>query len=236
MRYRSSNKLWYWIGCIEFTKTHIYTAPAVTGPWKLSSTLNKCYYDCGLLIDDDDLMYVVYGIKDINIAQLSSDGLSEARSQQVFRAPLGVSQMEGNRMYKRNGIYYVLSDQPEPNITYIWKAANPWGPWSYKVLQERIGLPISGGGTPHQGSLIQTQSGDWYFMSFSWSYPAGRMPVLAPIIWGSDNFPILTTVSGRWGASYPNPLPIQYVPSWTGTDNFRGPMLGEAWEWNSRIP
>lgn len=125
MRYRSSNKTWYWIGCIEFTKTHIYTAPDVTGPWTLRSTLNKCYYDCGLLIDDDDLMYVVYGNKDISISQLSSDGLSEVKAQQVFTAPAGVSQMEGNRMYKRNGTYDVLSDQPGPSITYIWKATNP---------------------------------------------------------------------------------------------------------------
>lgn len=58
------------------------------------------------------------------------------------------------------------------------------------------------------------------------------MPVLAPITWGSDEFPILTTVDGRWGVSYPNPLPTQYVPSWIGTDTFRGPKLGVAWEWN----
>ena len=232
MRYRKTNDLWYWIGCIEFTRTYIYTAPAVTGPWTLKSTLNKCYYDCGLLIDDDDLMYVVYGNKNISIAQLSSDGLSEAKSQQVLTAPSGISQMEGNRMYKRNGIYYVLNDVPGPSITYIWKAINPWGPWSYKVLQKGIGSPITGGGTPHQGSLIETQSGDWYFMSFTWSYPAGRIPVLAPITWGSDDFPILTTVNGRWGVSYPNPLPIKYVPAWTGIDTFRGPKLGVAWEWN----
>jgi beta-xylosidase len=75
LRYRASNGPWYWIGCIEFSKTYIYTAPAVTGPWTLRSTLNKCYYDCGLLIDDDDSMYVVSGRNNITMAQLSADGL-----------------------------------------------------------------------------------------------------------------------------------------------------------------
>jgi len=59
------------------------------------------------------------------------------------------------------------------------------------------------------------------------------MPVLAPITWGIDGFPILTTNSGGgWGASYPMPLSASSVPSWTGTDSFSGTSLGPAWEWN----
>lgn len=61
MRYRKSNDKWYWFGCIESGKTYIHTAPEATGPWNLASTLNTCFYDAGLLIDDDDIMYVAYG-------------------------------------------------------------------------------------------------------------------------------------------------------------------------------
>lgn len=61
MRYRKSNNLWYWIGCIEYTTTYVYTASSVTGPWTKRATISTCYYDAGLLIDDDDTMYVAYG-------------------------------------------------------------------------------------------------------------------------------------------------------------------------------
>ena len=56
MRYRESNGLWYWIGCIEYSTTYVWTAPSVIGPWKQAATIAICYYDCGLLIDDDDTM------------------------------------------------------------------------------------------------------------------------------------------------------------------------------------
>jgi beta-xylosidase len=56
LRYRKSNGLWYWIGCVEYSTTYIWTSPSVTGPWTQAATLSTCYYDCGLLIDDDDTM------------------------------------------------------------------------------------------------------------------------------------------------------------------------------------
>jgi beta-xylosidase len=39
--YHSSKKTWYWGGCIEFSKTYIYSASSVTGPWTKLTTLNK---------------------------------------------------------------------------------------------------------------------------------------------------------------------------------------------------
>jgi len=49
---------------------------------------------------------------------------------------------------------------------------------------------------------------------------------------GSDGFPVLETVNGAWGSSYPMPLPEHAMPSWTGVDTFKGTSLGPAWEWN----
>jgi len=233
MRYRKSTGLWYWIGCIDFWTSYVYTAPAVTGPWTRAAQINKCYYDCGLHIDDDDTMYIVYGGTNVSVSQLAPDGLSEVRSQGVFGAStLGIDGIEGNRMYKRNGYYYVLDDHPG-DTTYIWKSTSPWGPYTSKILVMNIASPVPSGGAPHQGSLVQTPTGQWYYMSFTWAYPAGRMPVLAPITWGSDGFPVLTADSnGGWGASYAYPLPAHPLAAWTGTDTFQGKSLGVAWEWN----
>ncbi|KAH8880979.1 glycosyl hydrolase family 43 protein [Thozetella sp. PMI_491] len=223
MRYRKSSGLWYWIGCIDFWNTFIYTATNVTGPWTRAAQLpgGTCYYDCGLLIDDDDTMYVVYGATNVSVAQLAADGRSQVKTQNVFGASaVGEDGIEGNRMYKINGTYYILDDHPG-DTTYIWKSSSPWGPYTSKILAKSVQSPVPNGGAPHQGSLVVTAKGDWYYMSFTWAYPAGRMPVLAPVTWGSDGFPTLVVDSqGGWGATYPMPLPSSPRPSWTGTDMF----------------
>src|SRR5690606_25473911 len=75
LNYRPSNGTFYWIGCVEFNRTYVYTATSVEGPWTKRSRINNCYYDAGLLIDTDDTMYVAYGNGTISVAQLTPDGL-----------------------------------------------------------------------------------------------------------------------------------------------------------------
>lgn len=62
-------------------------------------------YDCGLHIDDDDKMYVVYGIDYIMIAELDIDRLSQGSTRQVLAAPDGVGHLEGNRIHKKDDTY-----------------------------------------------------------------------------------------------------------------------------------
>ena len=86
---------------------------------------------------------------------------------------------------------------------------------------------------PHQGGLVQTQAGDWWYMAFTDAYPGGRVPTLAPITWTND-WPTLQTVNGRWGAQYnkPNITTTKTVASMIGKDTFAGTKLGPRWEWN----
>lgn len=218
LRYRESNGLWYWIGCTNFWNTWVFTAEDVTGPWTKAAQFESglCYYDLGLLIDDNDDLYVAYASGEVHVAQLAADGLSPIRDENVFNATdAGAADMEGNRMYQINGTYYILNDEPSGGRTFIWKSDSPWGPWEYKVLVDNNTPPLEGGTTPIQGSLVETSEGDWYFMSFTWAYPAGRLPVLAPITWGDDGFPVLVEGgNGGWGAEYPLPLPAEPLGSW----------------------
>ncbi|AEO61672.1 glycoside hydrolase family 43 protein [Thermothelomyces thermophilus ATCC 42464] len=189
LRYRESTGLWYWIGCTNFWRTWVFTAPAPEGPWTRAGDFGDgvCFYDNGLLVDDDDTMYVVYthdGGKRVNVTQLSADGLSAVRTETVLvPEQAGVDALEGNRMYKIDGRYYILNDHPG-TTAYVWKSDSPWGPYEGKALADNVASPLPGGGAPHQGSLVPTPSGAWYFMSFTWAYPSGRLPVLAPI----DNY------------------------------------------------
>ncbi|MDG4830800.1 family 43 glycosylhydrolase [Solwaraspora sp. WMMD1047] len=234
LNYRPSNRTFYWAGCIDFDNTYIYTATSVEGPWTRHATIDNCYFDAGLLVDDNDTMYVAYGNTTISVAQLSADGRSQVRSQQVFSTPSNPGVLEGARFYKRNGSYYIWLTRPA-NGQYVLKANNPFGPYEMRQVLLDLPGPISGGGVPHQGGLVQTQNGDWYYMSFIDAYPGGRVPALAPVSWTADGWPVLQTVNGRWGANYPYPnvpRPPRQVKPMTGTDTFAGSTLGPQWEWN----
>jgi beta-xylosidase len=231
--YRKSNSTYYWLGCTEFNRTYVYTAPAVDATWTKKARINGCYYDAGLLIDDDDTMYVAYGNSTISVAQLNADGTAQVRAQQVFQTPSSVGTLEGARFYKRNGYYYIWLTRPA-NGQYVLRSSSPFGPYEMREVLLNLPGPISGGGVPHQGGLVQTQAGDWWYMAFTDAYPGGRVPTLAPITWTADGWPTLQTVNGRWGATYnrPNITTSKTVASMIGRDTFAGPTLGHRWEWN----
>ncbi|NUR71488.1 MAG: family 43 glycosylhydrolase [Hamadaea sp.] len=232
--YRASNSTYYWLGCVEFNRTYVYTASAVDGSWTKRSQINNCYYDAGLLVDDNDTMYVAYGNTNISVAQLSADGLSQVRTQQVYSSPSNIGTLEGSRFYKRNGSYYIFVTKPA-NGQYILKSSSPWGPYEVHQVLLNMPGPVSGGGVPHQGGLVQTQNGDWYYMAFVDAYPGGRIPVMAPITWTADGWPVITTVNGGWGSSYPSPnlpTPPRTVNPMIGSDSFTTATLGPQYEWN----
>ena len=231
MRYRASNKTWYWYGCIEYGGTYVFTSSSPTGPWKQAAKISTCYYDAGLLIDDNDTMYIAYGNTQLSVAQLSADGLSQVKTQVVYNTPSSIGVLEGSRMYKKDGAYYIFVTKPANGQYVLRSTSGPFGPYTVKQLLLNLGSPIPSGGVPHQGGLVQTAAGSWYYMAFVDSYPGGRVPVLAPISWGSDGYPALQLVNGAWGTSYTAPLTLSPT-SHTGTDSFSGSSLGPEWEWN----
>ena len=232
LQYRKSNKTFYWLGCIEFSKTYVYTAASVEGPWEKHPAINNCYYDAGMLIDDDDTMYVAYGNTDLSVAQLGADGVTQVKTQQVYSAT--DMTLEGSHFFKYKGNYYITPTRPADG-EFVLKSSSPWGPYTRKALIDRNASPVAGSGVPHQGSLIETQNGDWYYMAFIDAYPGGRIPVLAPVTWSSDGWPSVTLVNNAWAASYPYPnvpRPPRAMKPHTGTDTFAGTKLGPEWEWN----
>jgi beta-xylosidase len=233
--YRKSNKTFYWGGCIEFAKTYIYTATQVEGPWKKTAQLDNCYYDAGLLVDDDDTMYVAYGNTTLNVAQLSADGTRQVNTQPVFKAPPDIGVLEGSRFYKINGAYYIFTTRP-PNAEYVLKSTTgPFGPYSIRPLVVEAVSPITGGGSPHQGGVVQTEAGDWYYMGFTDAFPGGRVPVMAPMKWDADGWPVLQLTGNTWDVSYSAPKISSgphAVKAPDGVDHFTGKELGPEWEWN----
>ncbi|WP_031520087.1 glycoside hydrolase 43 family protein [Streptomyces sp. NRRL F-5123] len=235
LNYRPSNETFYWLGHIDFAKTYVYTAKSVEGPWSRHTTIDNVYYDAGMLVDDDDTIYVAYGNTEIHVAQLSPDARSEVRSESVFSTPSSVGVLEGSRFYKINGNYYIFVTRPA-NGQYILKSTTgPFGPYTMQQLLLDLKGPIPGGGVPHQGGLVQTQRGDWFYMAFVDAFPGGRVPAMAPVTWTPDGWPVVQLVDGAWGTSYPYPdiaPPPRQVEPLIGVDTFKGPVLGPQWEWN----
>lgn len=235
LRYRKSNKTFYWIGCMHNAGGgYVYTATAPEGPWTKHSS-QGCYYDVGLLIDDDDKMYVAYGNSTLHVAELSADGFKQVRSQQVFTSPSNIGALEGSRFYKINGDYYIFVTQYANGEYVLRSTSGPFGPYTLQPFAVKLPYAGSGAGAaPHQGGIVDTQNGDWYYMAFNDAYPVGRIPVLAPITW-SNGWPSVNLVNGAWGASYPFPkLPCGAgkVKPRTGTDTFAEATLAHHWEWN----
>ncbi|MFK4123399.1 glycoside hydrolase 43 family protein [Streptomyces longwoodensis] len=235
LAYRPSNRTFYWLGQIDFAGTYVYTATAAEGPWSRLTTIGTPYYDAGLLVDTDDTLYVAYGNTTISVAQLSPDGRTQVRTQQVFTTPSSVGTLEGSRFYRINGQYYIFLTRPA-NGQYVLKSSGgPFGPYTLRQVLLDLRGPVPGGGVPHQGGLVQTQGGAWYYLAFVDAYPGGRVPVLAPITWTADGWPVVQLVNGAWGTSYPSPAvpasPRQVTPM-VGTDTFDGTALKPRWEWN----
>ncbi|KAF4303180.1 Glycoside hydrolase family 43 [Botryosphaeria dothidea] len=230
--YRASSRQFYWGGCIRSDlKTHIYTAADAGGAWSKHAVIDECYYDAGLLVDADDTLYVAYGNTNISVAQLSADGTAQLSTQVVFEAPV---YLEGSRFYNINGTYYIFLTRP-PDAEYVLKSTSgPFGPYEGRYLVDRVAAPVSGAGAPHQGGIVDTPNGDWYYMAFIDAYPGGRMPVMAPVTWDDEGWPSVTLVDGGWGATYPSPSveTTREVESPVGVDDFSGSALSHQWEWN----
>lgn len=230
MRYRPSNGVWYWIGCVDFAHTYIYTAADPTGDWSLASTIDTCYYDCGLLFDDNDAIYVAYGNTNISVAQLD-DNLAEVSTTSVFN---GSVYIEGARLYNINGTYYIMVTQPASREWTLKSSGDVFGPYEIKIFADEPASPVpEWGGHPHQGGIVDTPDGDWYYLAFDDDYPRGRLPMLAPFHFDEDGWPTLASQDiFTQELLYPTtPVPVDSVH---GLDTFPGPKLDPQWEWNRK--
>ncbi|KAG5926357.1 hypothetical protein E4U42_003391 [Claviceps africana] len=231
VRRRPSDGTWFWVGCVEYSHSYIYSAPSATGPWtKLAEFPNQCFYDCGLLFDDDDTPYVAYGSKTIQVARLSSDLKTQVGSQAVYTYD---GPAEGSRMYKIKDTYYILNIDPGKMVQYVIKAKSIHGPYESATLLDRPSCPIPGARSPHQGGIVDDPQGNWYYMAFCDAYPGGRVPVLSPISFDARGFPQLRDPN-KWPSSVTTPMGSSTAPKRPSSfnDTFQSTSLGPSWEWN----
>lgn len=233
LRFRESEQKFYFLACIRTGQTYVWKADQVEGPWVRGPSVGNCYYDAGMLIDDDDTIYVAYGHGDLSVAELNADATGQVTAQTVFTTPSHIGTLEGSRMYHVGDYYYIWATRPA-NGQYVLRSSDPFGPYEVKEFLLDLRGPVQGAGVPHQGGLVETQNGNWYYMAFVDAFPGARMPVLAPIVW-EEGWPVLVKVDDAWGQEYPYPevpRPPRLMASPTGVDDFSTETLAPAWEWN----
>ena len=146
--------------------------------------------------------------------------------------------VEGPKMYKRNGYYYVFA--PAGGVATGWqlvlRSKNIYGPYEEKIVLEQGSSKING---PHQGAWVDTPSGEDWFYHFQDVDTYGRIVHLQPMKWEKDwpvmgidtnkngiGEPVLTYKKPNVGQSYPIVTPSE-------TDEFDGEKLGLQWQWSA---
>ncbi len=205
------------------------TSDRIEGPWEINQ-LPKGFYDPGLLFDDDGKIYITHGYNDISITEVDENFHPVSEDVPIFSGNIR-NGLEGMRMYKRNGYYYLYGTYGGlDGFQVTLRSKNIYGPYDQKIaIRDTTHGPNYG---IHQGALIQTQTGEWWTMLFADNGAFGRFPSLQPVTW-VDDWPMVG-VDGKAVLSYKKPdvgktHPITYLPT---SDSFNDSKLGMQWGWN----
>lgn len=201
----------------------------------------KGWIDPSPLWDDDGNAYLVHafagsraGVKSILVVnKLSSDGTRVLdQGTIVFDGHDADPTVEGPKFYKFNGYYYILA--PAGGVATGWQLAlrskNVFGPYEKKIVLAQGKSPING---PHQGALVDTPSGEPWFLHFQDKGPYGRVVHLQPVAW-KDGFPMMG-VDGEPVLTFKKPAVAKQAPVQTpqDSDEFTGTELGRQWQWQA---
>lgn len=146
--------------------------------------------------------------------------------------------IEGPKFYKFNNYYYILS--PADGVGTGWQLAlrskNVYGPYEEKIVLDQGKTSING---PHQGALVSTQTGEYWFLHFQDKGAYGRIIHLQPVKW-VNNWPVIGIDADRDGKgepvlSYkkPNVGKVYPINTPAESDEFNNDTLGLQWQWQA---
>ena len=178
--------------------TYIFTAPKAEGPWTSHARLRH-FHDATLFFDDDGTPYVFFGTGEM--CQLTRDlkGVVEGSLRHYFqREEDERGLLEGTRVIKHNGTYYaqLISHVYAPGrhrreVCYRTKDLN--GKWEKNTILES---DFGGFGYLAQGTIVDTEEGDWYGIMFQDRGGVGRVLTISPVRW-IDGWPQLGDENGK---------------------------------------
>ena len=213
--------------------TYIFTADKAEGPWKIVSRMRH-FHDCSLFFDDDDRVYVIYGTGEMMELKKDLSDVIEGTHRHIFKREADeTGLLEGSRMIKHNGKYYLLmiSHVYAPGRhrrEVCYRADNIQGPYEKRtILQSEFG----GFSYEAQGTIVDTQDGDWYGIIFQDRAGVGRVLTVMPCRW-IDGWPMLGDEEGKVPARVRPLKSGEPAKSIVCADDFSSEKLGLHWQWN----
>jgi beta-xylosidase len=232
------NRFWIYF-CTPDEGLFMSSAEKAEGPWDplvLVKAIARWEDPCPFW-DEDGRAYLGHSLKGagpIIIHKLSTDGkqlLDDGVT--VYTGPTA----EGTKIFKLNKWYYLSI--PEGGVAQGWqtilRSKNIYGPYEKKIVLEKGVTSING---PHQGSLVDTPEGQWWFYHFQSDGAMGRVVHLQPVIW-QEEWPVIGVDIDRNGIG--EPVYLWRKPDINGDfnitapqsdDDFNSSVLGLQWQWN----
>ena len=213
--------------------TYIFTADKAEGPWKILSRMRH-FHDCSLFFDDDNRVYVVYGTGEMMELKPDLSDVIEGTHQQIFQREADETGiLEGSRVIKHNGKYYLLmiSHVYEPGKhrrEVCYRADDIHGPWEKQVILES---EFGGFSYEAQGTIVDTEDGDWYGIIFQDRGGVGRVLTLMPCRW-INGWPMLGDENGKVPETVRALKAGESKTSIVNSDDFEDSKLGLHWQWN----
>lgn len=162
---------------------------------------------------------------------------------------------EGNKIYKRNGYYYLVHIEflGENAGTHIYRSRNIYGthndgtpgqpgnPGRYEKHRTDPSAYQTGNSyhqeIPGQGGFVDTPDGRWFWIGQHNRYNSdGRPPCLLPVTW-IDDWPVIgvnidETGYGKMTWQMTKPILSQNITMPHGSDDFSSSELLAFWSWN----
>ena len=146
--------------------------------------------------DDDGTGYLVHawaksrsGIKNrLTLHRLSADGLGVVDDGEIIvdgDQMAGWHTIEGPKLYKRNGYYYIFAPAGGVRDGYqaVFRSHRLRGPFESRIVLAQGRTTVNG---PHQGAWVDTPAGGHWFFHFQELPAFGRVVHLQPVTWHDD--------------------------------------------------
>ena len=213
--------------------TYIFSSEKAEGPWTIVSRMRH-FHDCSLFFDDDGRVYVIYGTGEMMELKPDLSDVIEGTHQQLFQREedeKGI--LEGSRMIKHNGKYYLLMIShvyaPGKHRREVcYRADNIHGPYEKQVILES---EFGGFSYEAQGTIVDTPDGDWMGIIFQDRGGVGRVLTVMPCRW-VNGWPMLGDENGKVPETVRPLVNGQPATAIVKSDDFSSDKLGLHWQWN----
>jgi len=238
-----------WASCIRYyngkfwviftnnttNRSYVYsTVNADNGPWD-SKIIDRRFHDPSIFQDDDGKVYIFHGYGSIELTEMLPDlsGVSPGGIDKVIITKAdtpGGNSAEGSHAYKINGFYYlfICTWGLGRKTQHVYRSTCIEGPYEERMILDKS----LGGKAVAQGGIVDTPDGDWYAFLFKEPNASGRAPVLVPMHWSADHWPVLGDSDGNIPEQFTIKQAQDYSQNLYVCDEFEDDKLQLAWQWN----